>query len=123
MTLPLTPEQLEGLRTLLAKGARESDSGWYIDGYTDDGLSVISDGLHCGIYRIAAEKPQAELIVALVNAAPSLLARIRELEIELGINAEHNAKIAEQRGASISVLEASARATPRSALNRSTDNG
>jgi hypothetical protein len=74
-----TPEadDLARLEGLLAKGCPESDSGWFVEGHTNSGLSVIGDGLHSGIFPIKCEGPQAALIVAAINALPGLIAALR----------------------------------------------
>jgi len=75
-------DDLKVLRELLAAGVKQSDSGWYVGDITSSGLSLIVDGLSHGMFPIACEAPQAALIVAAVNALPSLLDRIEALEAE-----------------------------------------
>ncbi len=75
-----TPTEIEALverlQGLLANGVIPSDSGWYVSGYTSDGLATISDGLRHGIFPFRCEGHQAALIVEAVNALPKLLAAL-----------------------------------------------
>lgn len=89
----LLPDVIAELRRFEAKA---TEGPWFIRPRpTDDGLSVIEDGRSDGLFPIAGETLEIELIVAMRNALPRLLDEIERLAAALTASRAEGERLAE----------------------------